>query len=46
MATLWNRQAIIFLHCGFFLLFSSPNLNGRRFDVYYTCTQGVALVRI
>jgi len=43
-------QAIIFLPCGFFLLsssfFSSPNLNGRRLDVYHTLTHGVALVRI
>jgi len=26
--------------------FSSPNLSGRRLDVYYTSTHGVALVRI
>ena len=48
-------QAIIFLPCGFFLLssiylssffFSSPNLSGRRLDVYHTLTHGVALVRI
>jgi len=42
---------IIFLPCGFFLLssiylFSSPNLSGRRLDVYHTLTHGVALVRI
>jgi len=38
---------IIFLSCGFFLLFYfSPNLNGRRLDVYHTSTHGVALVRI
>jgi len=38
---------IIFLSCGFFLLFySSPNLSGRRLDVYHTSTHGVALVRI
>ena len=32
----------------FFLLsfFSSPNLSGRRLDVYHTSTHGVALVRI
>ena len=47
-----GRQAIIFLPCGFFilssiyLLFSSPNLSGRRLDVYHTLTHGVALVRI
>jgi len=43
-------QAIIFLPCGFFLSFlffnSSPNLSGRRSDVYHTSTHGVALVRI
>jgi len=40
-------QAIIFLLCGFFLsFFSSPNLSGRRSDVYHTPTRGVALVRI
>ena len=42
-------QAIIFLPCGFFLLssfFSSPNLSGRRLDVYHTSTHGVALVQI
>jgi len=44
-------QAIIFLPCDFFLLssilfFSSPNLSGRRLDVYHTLTHGVALVRI
>jgi len=32
----------------FFLLlfFSSPNLSGRKLDVYHTCTHSVALVRI
>jgi len=30
----------------FLLFFSSPNLSHRRLDVYYTCTHGVALVRI
>jgi len=53
---LWSpcviRQTIIFLPCGFYLLsffflrFSSPNLRGRRLDVYHTSTRGVALVRI
>jgi len=42
------RQAIIFSCCGFYLLssifFSSPNLGGRRLDVYHTSTRGVALV--
>jgi len=43
---------IIFLPCGFFLLlssrffYSSPNLSGRRLDVYHTSTHGVALVRM
>jgi len=27
-------------------LFSSPNLSGRKLDVYHTSTHGVALVRI
>jgi len=30
----------------FFVLFSSPNLSGRRLDVYHTSTYDVALVRI
>ena len=54
MAALCNRGAIIFLPCSFFLLLllsssfflSSPNLSGRRLDVYHTSTHGVALVRI
>jgi len=45
---------IICLPCGFFYLslslssssFSSPNLSGRRLDVYRTSTHGVALVQI
>jgi len=39
-------QTIIFLPCDFYLSFflSSPNLSGRRLDVYHTFTQGVALV--
>jgi len=40
---------IIFSSCGFFfllLLFSSPNLSGRRVDVDYTSIHGVALARI
>jgi len=53
MADLWNRTghyifALWFL--SFFLLsfflFSSPNLSGRRLDVYHTSTHDVALVRI
>ena len=50
MAALWNRAGhyifpLWFLSF-FFLLFSSPNLSGRRLDVYHTSTHGVALVRI
>jgi len=37
-------QTIIFLPCGFFFLFSSPNLSGRRLDVYHTSSHSVALV--
>ena len=51
MAAHSNGQAIIFLSCGFYLLsssiylffLSSPNLSGRRLDVYHTSTHGVAL---
>ena len=44
-------QTIIFSSCFFFFLlllsfFSSPNLSGRRLDVYHTLAHGVALVRI
>ena len=42
-------QTIIFLPCGYYLsifFISSPNLSGRRLDVYHTSTHGVALVRI
>ena len=44
-------QIIIFFPCGFylsffFLLFSLPNLKGRRLHVYHTSIHGVALVRI
>jgi len=55
-AFLWSPyvigQTIIFLLRGFFLsfffFFSSPNLSGRRLDVYryHTWTHGVALVQI
>jgi len=41
MAARTNGQAIIFLPCGFCLLLSSffsPNLNGRRLDIYRTST--------
>jgi len=47
MVALWNRAD----HYSFALwllsiFFSSPNLSGRRLDVYHTSTHGVALVRI
>ena len=42
-------QTIIFSSCGFFLssiffFFSSPNLSGRRLDVYHTSSHGVARI--
>jgi len=53
---LWSPYVIgrpyIFSSCDFYLsffflsFFSSPNLSGRRLDVYHTSTHGVALVRI
>ena len=53
MAALCNRaDHYIFALCmfsSFFLLlyfFCSPNLSGRRLDVYHTSTHGVALARI
>ena len=52
MVALCNRETIyIFmlwfvLLLSFFLFFSSPNLSGRRLDVYHTLAHGVALVRI
>jgi len=43
-ATTWTTSAVsIFLSSSFF---SSPNLSGRRLDVYHTSKHGVALVRI
>jgi len=51
MAAQWNRAGH-YIFCPvvsssiFCLLFSSPNVNGRRLDVYHTFTHGVALVRI
>jgi len=45
MDALWNTGVIMFLSCGFFYLllsfFSSPNLSGRRLDVYHTSTCGL-----
>ena len=52
MVALCNRaDHYIFILFLFLLLsssffFSSPNLSGRRLDVYHTSTHGVALVRI
>jgi len=51
MVALCNRADhyifILFLLSFFFLsFFSSPNLSGRRLDVYHTLAHGVALVRI
>jgi len=49
MAALWNTAGhyifiLWFLSSSF--CFSSPNLSGRRLDVYHTSTHAVALVRI
>ena len=48
MAAYGIGQAIIFSSCGsFFFLssfFPSPNLSGRRLDVYHTSTRGVGRV--
>jgi len=51
MAALRSRCGqYIFALCFFFYLlsffYSSPNLSGRRLDVYHISTHGVALVRI
>ena len=54
MAALCNRGPLyfcpvvsIFYLLSIFLFFSSPNLSGRRLDVYHTLVaHGVALVRI
>jgi len=51
MVALCNRETIyifmlflLLLLSSFFI--SSPNLSGRRLDVYHTSTHSVALVRI
>jgi len=46
MAALWNRAGHYILMLWFLssIFFSSPNLSGRRLDVYHTSTHGVALV--
>ena len=51
MAALCNRGGPLYffpvISIFFYLsFFSSPNLSGRRLDVYHTLTHGVALVRI
>ena len=48
VAALCNRAGhyIFALWLVSFVFFSSPNLSGRRLDVYHTPTYGVALVRI
>jgi len=51
MAALWNRAghyifALWFLSFCLSFFFFSPNLSGRKLDVYHTSTHGVALVRI
>ena len=46
MAALCNRAGQIYFHAvvsSTFFFFSSPNLSGRRLDVYHTSTHGVAL---
>jgi len=37
---------LFLLYSSSFFLFSSPNLSGRRLDVYHTSTHDVVLVRI
>ena len=46
-------MAVLLSRCGHYIsvlllssFFSSPNLSGRRLQVYHTSTHGVALVRI
>jgi len=48
MVAVWNRADHYIFILWFFLsfFFSSPNLSGRRLDVYSTSTHGVDLVRI
>jgi len=53
MAALWNRAGhyifmlwFLSIYLSSSIFFSSPNLSGRRLDVYHTSTHGVALVRI
>jgi len=47
MAALRSRCGhYIFAVISFYLFYSSPNLSGRKLNVYHTSTHGVALVRI
>ena len=46
MVALCNRETIYIFMLFLLLFFSSPNLSGRRLDVYHTLAHGVALVRI
>ena len=49
MVALCNRADHYIFPCDFYLssfFLSSPNLSGRRLDVYHTSTHGVALVCI
>jgi len=47
MVAVWNRaDHYIFALWLLSIFFSSPNLSGRRLDVYHASTHGVALVRI
>jgi len=45
MAALHIADVHIIFFALWFVSLSSPNLSGRRVDVYYTSTHGVALVR-
>jgi len=42
----YGRPALYFCPVVSFFFIFSPNLSGRRLDVYHTSTHGVALVRI
>jgi len=48
MVVLWNRADHYIFTLWFLssIFFSSPNLSGRRLDVYHTLIHDVALVRI
>jgi len=50
VAALWNRAGhyifMLWFLSSIYLLFSTPNLSGRRLDVYHTSIHGVALVPI